>query len=82
MTRHLIGAAAQMGPISRAESRESCVRRMSEMMRDAAAKGARFVVFPELALTSFRAGLLMIPPSWINGMKTRCQILWFSHYLI
>ena len=53
MTRRLIGAAAQMGPISRNETRESCVRRMSEMMREAAAKGARFIVFPELALTSF-----------------------------
>lgn len=53
MTRRLIGAAAQMGPISRNETRESCVRRMSEMMREAAAKGAGFIVFPELALTSF-----------------------------
>ncbi len=53
MTRRLIAAAAQMGPISRSETRESCVRRLSEMMREAAAKGARFIVFPELALTSF-----------------------------
>lgn len=53
MTRRLIAAAAQMGPISRSETRESCVRRMIEMMREAASKGARFIVFPELALTSF-----------------------------
>ncbi|MCY4503856.1 MAG: N-carbamoyl-D-amino-acid hydrolase, partial [Alphaproteobacteria bacterium] len=53
MSRRIGVAAAQMGPIAREESRQSCVARMSEMMREAHAKGAKVVVFPELALTSF-----------------------------
>ena len=53
MARPIGVAAAQMGPIAREESRQSCVARMSEMMREAHAKGAKIVVFPELALTSF-----------------------------
>ena len=35
MARILTAAAAQMGPIARAESRTSCVNRMIEMMREA-----------------------------------------------
>ena len=53
MSRTICVAAAQMGPIARDEPRESAVARMMEMMRDAHARGARLVVFPELALTSF-----------------------------
>ncbi len=53
MTRKYIVSSAQMGPIDRQETRQSCVRRMMEMMQEAAAKGSRFIVFPELALTSF-----------------------------
>jgi len=46
-------ASAQMGPIARAEPRASAVARLLEMMREAKARGAEIVVFPELALTSF-----------------------------
>jgi N-carbamoyl-D-amino-acid hydrolase len=53
MTRVLKTAAAQLGPIAREESRSSCVKRMIELMREARAKGAQVVVFPELALTTF-----------------------------
>ena len=53
MTRILAVAAAQLGPISRQESRASAVARMCKMMREAAANGASLVVFPELALTTF-----------------------------
>ncbi len=53
MSRLLTVAAAQLGPISRDESRASAVQRMCELMRRAADKGARLVVFPELALTTF-----------------------------
>ena len=53
MTRRLTVAAAQMGPISRAEPRRSAVARMLAMMREAREGGADLVVFPELALTSF-----------------------------
>lgn len=53
MTRTLVVAAAQLGPISRQEPRSSAVARMCKMMREAAAHGAELVVFPELALTTF-----------------------------
>jgi N-carbamoyl-D-amino-acid hydrolase len=53
MARILKTAAAQLGPIAREESRISCVKRMIELMREARAKGAQVVVFPELALTTF-----------------------------
>ncbi|MGB0749225.1 MAG: N-carbamoyl-D-amino-acid hydrolase [Magnetospiraceae bacterium] len=53
MSRLITVAAAQMGPISRAESRAAVVARMMDLMRAAAAKGAGLVVFPELTLTTF-----------------------------
>jgi N-carbamoyl-D-amino-acid hydrolase len=46
-------AVAQLGPIHLADSRASVVARLMAMMREAASRGARFVVFPELALTTF-----------------------------
>ena len=46
-------AAAQMGPIQKAESREAVVQRMLALLDDARAKGADLVVYPELALTTF-----------------------------
>ncbi|SDI85035.1 N-carbamoyl-D-amino-acid hydrolase [Aliiruegeria lutimaris] len=53
MSRSFIAAAAQLGPIARDEPRSSAVARMMEMMREANARGAELVVFPELALTTF-----------------------------
>lgn len=53
MPRHLITAAAQMGPIARSETRADTVRRLVEMMREARARGAELVVFTEMALTTF-----------------------------
>src|ERR1700736_2969325 len=49
----LHAAVAQLGPIHLADSRASVVKRLMAMMREAHASGARFVVFPELALTTF-----------------------------
>ncbi len=46
-------AAAQMGPIARAETRASCIARMIALLHQAHAKSCKLVVFPELALTSF-----------------------------
>ncbi|AWB33892.1 N-carbamoyl-D-amino-acid hydrolase [Orrella marina] len=46
-------AVAQLGPIQPSDSRASAVARLVEMMREAASLGARMVVFPELALTTF-----------------------------
>ncbi|MFC3057949.1 N-carbamoyl-D-amino-acid hydrolase [Paenirhodobacter populi] len=53
MTRKINLAVAQLGPIARAETREQVVVRLMEMMKDAAGRGAHFIVFPELALTTF-----------------------------
>lgn len=46
-------AVAQLGPIHRTDSRESAVKRLVAMLNEAAGRGVRFVVFPELALTTF-----------------------------
>lgn len=46
-------AAAQMGAIQKAESREQVVERMLALMDRAKAGGADFIVYPELALTTF-----------------------------
>jgi predicted amidohydrolase len=53
MSRKLRAAVAQLGPVHRADSRSSVVRRLIAMLREAHGAGARFVVFPELALTTF-----------------------------
>lgn len=46
-------AVAQMGPVARGDARERVVERLIVMLRQAATRGAEFVVFPELALTTF-----------------------------
>ncbi|MBN9508046.1 MAG: N-carbamoyl-D-amino-acid hydrolase [Alphaproteobacteria bacterium] len=53
MPRTLTVAGAQTGPIARDESRAAVVRRLIALLREAHAGGARLVVFPELALTTF-----------------------------
>lgn len=46
-------ACGQLGGIQKAETRTSAVRRMVSLMEQAKAGGARLIVFPELALTTF-----------------------------
>jgi predicted amidohydrolase len=58
--RKLNLAVAQMGPVHLADTREKVVARLVEMMREAKGRGAEFVVFPELALTTF------FPRYWIT----------------
>jgi predicted amidohydrolase len=53
MPRIIVVAAAQLGPIQRAEGRDIAVARMVRLMEKAHARGAELVVFPELALTTF-----------------------------
>lgn len=53
MTRLLTVAAAQLGPIARDEPRSSAVSRMISLLEAGHQQGARLVVFPELALTTF-----------------------------
>ncbi|KAI3394838.1 hypothetical protein diail_2175 [Diaporthe ilicicola] len=51
--RLLTVAAAQMGPNQLADPREKILDRMLKLLTDAVSKGAKLVVFPELALTTF-----------------------------
>jgi predicted amidohydrolase len=53
MARFLRVAAAQMGPIQRSDSRESAVKRLIAMLREAHASQCKLVVFSELTLTTF-----------------------------
>ena len=53
MTRELIVGAAQLGPISRNESREEVMDRLLSLLMQGAEYGCELVVFPELALTTF-----------------------------
>ena len=46
-------AVAQLGPIHLRDERPAVVARLLALMREAASRGARMVVFPELALTTF-----------------------------
>src|SRR5437762_14368472 len=53
MSRIVTVGAAQLGPISRSESRASAVTRMIALLRKAASHRCDLVVFPECALTAF-----------------------------
>ena len=53
MARNIKIAAAQLGPLHKADSRASAVSRLRKLLQEAHSMGAKFVVFPELALTTF-----------------------------
>src|SRR6056297_2924463 len=53
MARELILGAAQLGAIQRADGKKAVVDRLIALMREAAARGANLIVYPELALTTF-----------------------------
>ncbi|MEE8546210.1 MAG: N-carbamoyl-D-amino-acid hydrolase [Alphaproteobacteria bacterium] len=53
MARYLKVACAQLGPIHLADDRGAVVKRLVALLREAHASGAKLVVFPELALTTF-----------------------------
>jgi N-carbamoyl-D-amino-acid hydrolase len=58
----LMVAAAQMGPIQRDHTRTAVVERQLVLLREAHARGAELVVFPELALTTF------FPRWWVDDL--------------
>src|SRR5438093_9465034 len=60
MARHLRIAAAQLGPLNKADSRATAVSRLRNLLKEAHGMGAKFVVFPELAFTTF------FPRWWIE----------------
>jgi predicted amidohydrolase len=53
MARHLRIAAAQLGPLHLSDTRTSATQRLVNLLREANGMGAKFVVFPELAFTTF-----------------------------
>ncbi|MFV0473801.1 MAG: N-carbamoyl-D-amino-acid hydrolase [Pikeienuella sp.] len=53
MSRREVFAVAQLGPIHLADSKAAVIARLIEMLREAHGRGARWVTFPELALTTF-----------------------------
>ena len=53
MARHLKIASAQLGPLNLSDTREAAVKRLVALFREAVGMGAKFIVFPELALTTF-----------------------------
>ncbi|MCC7425928.1 MAG: N-carbamoyl-D-amino-acid hydrolase [Alphaproteobacteria bacterium] len=53
MARVVTVGAAQLGPIQKAESRESVVERLCALMEKAHRRGVQILVYPELALTTF-----------------------------
>ena len=63
MARHLKIAAAQLGPLHKADSRAAAVARLVNLLKEAHGMGAKFVVFPELAFTTF------FPRWWMEDQK-------------
>ena len=53
MARNLAIAAAQLGALHRSDSRSTATKRLIALLRQAHGLGAKFVVFPELAFTTF-----------------------------
>ena len=51
--RKLTIASAQLGPLNKSDSRAAATKRLVELLREADGMGAKFVVFPELAFTTF-----------------------------
>ena len=53
MSRSLIVAAGQLGPVERADGRAAVMQRLIALLEQASAAGCALVVFPEMALTPF-----------------------------
>ena len=68
MARNIRVAAAQLGPIQKADSRAAVVARMLALMRQA--EGCDLIVYPELALTTFF-------PRWYYRERGEADV-WFE----
>src|SRR5882762_4703384 len=66
--RNIKVAAAQLGPIQKADSRQAVVGRMLALMRQA--EGCDLIVYPELALTTFF-------PRWYHSERSEADN-WFE----
>ncbi|WP_176086535.1 N-carbamoyl-D-amino-acid hydrolase [Martelella sp. HB161492] len=67
MSRTIVAAAAQMGPIARSDTRPAVVKRLIALLGEAASRGAELVVFPELTLTTFFPRWHMTDPAEIDA---------------
>jgi len=67
MSRLLTVAAAQLGPVALGEGRRATLQRLVALLREAAARGCRLVVFPEGALTPFFPHWFMDQPAEIDA---------------
>ena len=70
MSRIVTIAAAQLGAIQKADDRKSVVDRMIALMETAKSNGADFIVYPELALTTFF-------PRWYYEKRADADV-WFE----
>ena len=71
--RSFVLAVAQMGAIHLVDSRAAVIPRLVAMLKEAKGRGAQFVVFPELALTTF------FPRNWLD--EKEAQARFFEHEL-
>jgi len=67
MPRFINVAAAQLGPIQRADSRKDVIARLLQHLHQAHAMGCQLVVFPELALTTFFPRWYMEDPAEVDA---------------
>jgi len=70
MSRIITVAAAQLGAIQKADSRQAVVARMLDLMDRAKARGADLIIYPELALTTFF-------PRWYYADRSEADV-WFE----
>ena len=71
--RNVKVAAAQLGPIQQADSRQAVVARMIDLMRQA--EGCDLIVYPELALTTFSpAGTAKTAAMPTFGSSAKCRM--------
>ncbi|BCS00241.1 uncharacterized protein AKAW2_50582A [Aspergillus luchuensis] len=71
MPRTVRLAAAQMGTTNKWSSREETLTRMITLLRDAATQGAKLVLFPEIAFTTFFPRYLILDEAELED--------WFEH---
>lgn len=71
MSRKLKVAVAQLGPIHLGDDRRAVVKRLLALLREAHGSNARFVVFPELALTTFFPRYWMTDQAQIDAFFER-----------
>ncbi|KAI2940173.1 hypothetical protein CBS147321_6312 [Aspergillus niger] len=71
MPRAVRLAAAQMGTTNKWSSREETLNRMITLLKDAATQGAKLVLFPEIAFTTFFPRYLILDEAELED--------WFEH---